>query len=288
MTLPADSHVHSEWSWDTGGPHSQAAGRMRATCARAVRIGLPALYFTEHLDVPGWWRAAADDLMPHQRHLVDDETGLVVHDPLDVTGYLDAVDRVRHEFPGLFIGTGVEFGQPHLLAEPAARILDPGLFGDEIDRVLGSLHTLDLGGGPAEPATLYREHDPAVVLERYLDEVPAMVRGSDAFEVFTHIDYPVRAWPAEEHGPFDPRRFEEPFRVALRSIAEGGRALEMNTRRLWSWLPQWWAQEGGRTVSIGSDAHTPGALAAHFPEAAAMLEHFGFRPGRAPQDLWVR
>lgn len=43
MSLPADSHVHSEWSWDTGGPRSHAAGRMRATCARAVRIGLPAM-----------------------------------------------------------------------------------------------------------------------------------------------------------------------------------------------------------------------------------------------------
>lgn len=52
MMLPADSHVHSEWSWDTGGPRSGAAGRMRATCAQAVKIGLPAIIFTEHLDMP--------------------------------------------------------------------------------------------------------------------------------------------------------------------------------------------------------------------------------------------
>jgi histidinol-phosphatase (PHP family) len=57
MTLPADSHVHSEWSWDTGGPASTAAGRMRATCIQAIRIGLPALTFTEHLDFPGTWRS---------------------------------------------------------------------------------------------------------------------------------------------------------------------------------------------------------------------------------------
>lgn len=283
MTLPADSHVHSEWSWDTGGPRSHAVGRMRATCARAVRIGLPALFFTEHLDIPRSWRAEPDDLMPHQRHLVDD-AGLVDIEPLDTAGYLDAVDRMRHEFPGLRIGTGVEFGQPHLNDAQAARIIDLDL----VDRVLGSLHTLDLGGGHAEPSRLFQEHDPAVVMHRYLEEVPVMVRGSDTFEVFTHIDYAVRSWPAEAHGPFDPRAFEEPFRVAMRSIAAGGRALEMNTRRLWPWIPQWWAEEGGRTVSIGSDAHTPDAPAANFPEAAAMLEHLGFRPGRAPEDLWVR
>ena len=34
MQLPADSHVHSEWSWDTGGPLSHASGRMQQTCAR--------------------------------------------------------------------------------------------------------------------------------------------------------------------------------------------------------------------------------------------------------------
>ncbi|MGI5186718.1 PHP domain-containing protein [Promicromonospora sp. CA-289599] len=283
MTLPADSHVHSEWSWDTGGPQSHAVGRMRATCALAVRIGLPALFFTEHLDVPDTWHAEPDDLMPHQQGFLND-AGRVDFAPLDADGYFDAIDRMRHDFPDLRIHTGVEFGQPHLFGAQAAEIVDLGL----IDRVLGSLHTLDLGDGAAEPRTLFREHDPAVVMRAYLEQVPVMVQGSDAFDVFTHIDYAVRYWPAEAVGPFDPRLFEEGFRAAMRSIAESGRALEMNTRRLWSWIPQWWAEEGGTTVSIGSDAHTPDAIAANFPEATAMLEHFGFRPGSVAEDLWTR
>ena len=52
--LPPDNHVHSEWSWDTGGPHSAAVGRMAAVCARALEIGLPAIAFTEHLDHTVW------------------------------------------------------------------------------------------------------------------------------------------------------------------------------------------------------------------------------------------
>jgi histidinol phosphatase-like PHP family hydrolase len=51
MLLAGDGHVHSEWSRDTGGP-SAAAGRMEAMCRRALKIGLPALAFTEHLDSP--------------------------------------------------------------------------------------------------------------------------------------------------------------------------------------------------------------------------------------------
>ncbi|MGQ5691508.1 hypothetical protein [Rhodococcus erythropolis] len=98
----------------------------------------------------------------------------------------------------------------------------------------------------------------------------------------------MRAWPTEIAGPFDPRRFEDGFRNGMRAIAESGRALEMNTRRLWSWIPQWWSEEGGKAVTFGSDAHVPEALAANFPEATAMLEHYGFRSGRRPEDYWTR
>jgi histidinol-phosphatase (PHP family) len=39
VVLPADSHVHTEWSWDA------PDGSMERTCARAVEIGLPAIAF---------------------------------------------------------------------------------------------------------------------------------------------------------------------------------------------------------------------------------------------------
>ncbi|MDN5821118.1 MAG: hypothetical protein L0H39_06490, partial [Brachybacterium sp.] len=73
MTLPADSHVHSEFSWDTGGPDSPARGTMEATCARAVRIGLPALFFTEHLDLEDAWFTDPEDFGDHERHLVGED-----------------------------------------------------------------------------------------------------------------------------------------------------------------------------------------------------------------------
>jgi histidinol-phosphatase (PHP family) len=56
MPLTGDGHVHSEWSFDTGGPRSAAAGRMEAMCRHALKIGLPALAFTEHLPDPPRWR----------------------------------------------------------------------------------------------------------------------------------------------------------------------------------------------------------------------------------------
>jgi histidinol-phosphatase (PHP family) len=283
MTLPADCHVHSEFSWDTGGPASSAKGTMRRTCARAVRIGLPVVIFTEHLDLSGW-RAAPEDFDVHERQHIDEE-GLMQPPPLDVDSYLDAVDRCRQAFPDLRILTGVEFGQPHLDRPAADALFDLAA----LDRINGSLHTLPFDGHRSEPVTMFRElTDPAQVIWTYLEEVLAMADGGD-FAVFTHIDYAARAWPDVEHGPFNHLQFEDGFRQAMRSLASSGRALEMNTGRpLRPWIPQWWAEEGGKAVTFGSDDHTGTTVAANFPEATALLDHFGFTAGRRPEDYWTR
>lgn len=283
MTLPADAHVHSEWSWDSGSDPA-SPGRMMRTCEQATRIGLPAIIFTEHLDFEDSWLVDDGDLGEHAGSLVD-ASGHVRLPPFDLNGYLDAIERCRHAHPSLRILTGVEFGQPHLWDAQAASVIGSGL----IDRINGSLHMLPFSGGDrTEPTTLYHHEDPGEVMWQYLLEIPRMVAGSDTFEVLTHIDYAARSWPTETAGPFDPRPFEDGFRAAMRAIAESGRALEMNTKRLWPWVPQWWSQEGGKAVTFGSDAHVPEAIAANFPEATAMLESFGFRPGARPEDFWTR
>jgi histidinol-phosphatase (PHP family) len=257
---------------------------MTRICERAVRIGVPAVVFTEHLDLEDSWRVDTGDIGEHAQRYVDDD-GHVRLPPFDVDGYVDAVERCRHEYPSLRILTGVEFGQPHLWDRQAAALLGSGV----IDRVNGSLHMLPFRGEDrSEPITLYRHRPAGDVMGEYLAEIPKMVAGSDSWAVFTHIDYAARYWPTLTDGPFDPFRFEDAFRGAMRAIADSGRALEMNTRRLWPWIPQWWAEEGGRDVTFGSDAHDAPTLAANFPEAMAMVESFGFRPGRRPEDFWTR
>ncbi|HKT56354.1 MAG TPA: PHP domain-containing protein [Microbacterium sp.] len=283
-SMPADAHVHSEWSWDAGSDPA-SAGTMERICARAVHIGLPAVIFTEHLDFEQEWvvENPADLGTTAQRYV--DEEGHVRLPRFDLEGYLGAIDRCRHAYPNLRILTGVEFGQPHLWDREAASMLRSGV----IERVNGSLHMLPYGDvARTEPTTLYHHKPADEVMSAYLDEIPRMVRGSDSFEVFTHIDYAVRTWPTTDAGPFDPRRFEEGFRVAMRALAASDRALELNTRRLWPWIPQWWVEEGGRAITFGSDAHDAQSVAANFPEAVAMAEYFGLRGGRRPEDFWTR
>lgn len=210
--LTADSHVHSEWSWDTGGPDSDAQGTMERTCERAVRIGLPALIFTEHLDFDDRWSADIQDFPP-AAHPYINSAGYLTAPPLDVDGYFGAIEQCRHQFPELTILSGVEFGQPHLFEDAARALVDL----DRFDRINGSLHTVQIGQDRAEPVTLYRLWEPEDVISAYLDEVPKMIAGSEVFEVFTHIDYAARHWPTAEAGPFDPKQFEDGFRSAHES-----------------------------------------------------------------------
>jgi histidinol-phosphatase (PHP family) len=272
--LPADSHVHSEFSWDT------RLGDMAATCARAVQLGLPAVAFTEHADHVTWTLRPGDlDDNPHLQRLLK-EDGTLTPPPIDVDGYFASLQRCRDEFPDLRIISGLEVGEPHRYPGAVAALLTAGQF----DRVLGSLHSLSTGDGYAEPWVLYhRGLNPDRVMRDYLTELPALINGSDVFSVLAHIDYAVRLFPGE----FDPAAYEDEFRHALRALT--GRALEINTRiPLHPEILGWWRDEGGDAVTFGSDAHLPDLLAHGFSDAAAMAESYGFKPGRHPYDVWRR
>jgi len=283
MTHPPDGHVHTQFSWDAPG------GDMEATCARAVELGLPSIAFTEHADfgltkLIDPHRALPDWMAQHT-----DSHGVVTPPALDVEGYLAEVARCRDLFPGLRILTGVELSEPHWHDERATALVDLGGF----DRALGSVHTIR----HTDRHTATHEYDAGeayvvlaaeTVVRTYLAEVAKLATGSDVFHVLAHIDYPIRYWPAAA-GRCDPRTFEEEYRYALRALAGSGRALEVNTRvPLDPVIVRWWREEGGETLTFGSDAHRPDRLADGLREAAAMVEAVGFRPGAHPYDLWIR
>jgi len=244
------------------------------------------LAFTEHLDITGW-AIGQEDLLNHLRPLVD-ANGVLTPELLDAGGYLDCIERCRWKFPELRILTGVELGQPHIDGDGARRLVDLSA----LDRVNGSLHTLPVPEAPealrCEPITLYRRWPAERVVRDYLAEVHRVISGSDAFAVFTHIEYAVRDWPTHTEGPFDPRTFEDEFRQAMRAVAGSGRA------RAERWRPDTTMDrsvvERGRWPRhhVGQRCSHPEGLAGNFFEAMAMAEYFGFRPGRRPEDVWTR
>jgi histidinol-phosphatase (PHP family) len=268
IVSPPDLHLHSQFSWDA------PRGDMEASCRRALELGLPAVAFTEHADFVGG--------------------GYPDHRPLDLAGYLEALERCRARFPSLRILSGVELGQPHRFPAEAAAVLAAG----RLDRVLGSVHCIPRDGELMDVSLeglLTPELAPQL-LRSYLAEVLALVESDQRFEVLAHLDYPKRYWP-HARVRYCERDHEEEFRAVLRAAAARGLVLEVNTTR--GMEPErglcpgpvvlrWWVEEGGRTLSFGSDAHDPERVASGFELAAQLAEGLGFKPNHDPTGFWRR
>ena len=275
--LPADNHVHTEWSWDA------STGAMLESCARAEELGLPAIAFTDHADFTDWAFPGGGRRDTPVTRVIDTHatSGL-----LDLDGYLACLDKCRLAYPDLTILSGVELGESHLFAEQAAGLVARS---GGFDRVLGSLHSLETDGQLQYAPMLMTPEKAPETMRRYLAETHRMIEQSSLFGILAHLDYPMRAWP--KTGPaFRVEDYEEEYRTVLRALARSGRALEVNTAGPWpaQHVVSWWYQEGGRAVSFGSDAHEPATVAKDFGSAAAMVESCGFRPGHHPADFWRR
>ena len=270
--LPADNHVHSEWSYDTSPDAS-----MVESCEQAIALGLPAVAFTEHLEFTS---GGSGDAIGG---LVTDARWWSRIKPLDVPGYLAAIEECRARFPGLRILAGVEAGESHLFAGSAAMVIK----GTSWDRVLGSLHAVPCGGKLIGADALFYRMPQDEAMRYYFAELLRLVEESGMFEVLAHPDFPRRYWPAGPHR-YHEKPFEEEYRTVFRALAASGRVLEINTKSPLSSveLIGWWKQSGGRAVSFGSDAHLPGRVGARFKLAVDIVEAAGFRPGRDQYDFW--
>ncbi|NAZ81810.1 PHP domain-containing protein [Kineococcus sp. R8] len=278
--LPADDHVHSQFSWDA------SAGDLAGTCARAVALGLPAVSFTEHVDLTAWTPPAGGwDWTADVRGRVDDH-GRFLADPLEVDAYLAELERCRGLFPGLRIRSGIELSEGHWHPDAAADLLRRGF-----DRVVGSVHSLaDLAaaGAHREFGHTLEQRSPLDAVRAYLAEVSAMARASTPFDVLGHLDYPLRYWPTGA-GPVPWDDLEPDVRDTLGVLAASGRALEVNTSLPMDVrLVRWWHEAGGDAVAFGSDAHSPDELARGFRAVAGAVAAVGFRPGDDPTALWGR
>ncbi|MFD0404124.1 histidinol-phosphatase HisJ family protein [Kitasatospora sp. NPDC127116] len=273
--LPADNHVHTEWSWDA------STAVMEQACERALAIGLPAIAFTDHADFTAWAFPGQQAETPVVR-VIDTHarSGL-----LDVDGYWECLEHCRARFPDLKILAGVELGEPHLFAAETSSLVQRRDF----QRVLGSLHSLEVDGQLHYAPTVFTADTAMETMRTYLAETLRMVESSSIFGILAHIDYPMRAWPKTAK-PFDSADYQEEYRAVLRALASSGRALEVNTGGPWPAdnVLRWWREEGGEAVSFGSDSHEPSTVGQNFALAAAMVESVGFRPGKHPIDFWRR
>lgn len=252
---------------------------MARSCEQALAIGLPAVAFTEHLEFTS---GSEGDAIAG---VATDARWWSRIKPLDVTGYLAAVEDCRQRFPGLRILSGVETGESHLFAASAGAVVHSHSF----DRVLGSLHAVPYKGRLVAADALFGSMPDGDVMSYYFAELLRLIEGSDLFLVLAHLDFPRRYWPRGPH-LYREEDFEEEYRIVLRALAGSGRVLEINTKTPLASvdLIRWWREAGGTAVSFGSDAHLPQRVGDRFKLAVDVVEAAGFRAGHDPYDFWRR
>jgi histidinol-phosphatase (PHP family) len=188
-------------------------------------------------------------------------------------------DRYHAEYPPLRSGTvllGLEF-----TLSAAFLPLNTQTAAGDYDFIVGAIHTVD-GLDLFHDA---KNKEPQELCRRYLTYAREMVGLCGFFDSLAHIDYICRYVPLmAEWLQYD--KFPQEFDGLLKALAEGGKAFELNTRRIrdkgvaQALFPIYrrFAQLGGRYATIGSDAHTPDNLGRHYKKALAFVQEAGLTP----------
>ena len=245
-----DFHMHSTVSFDG---HDTPGQMLQA----AQAVGLKEICFTDHIDYePG----------------VEDQTMV-----FDTGRYLEAYSSLSH--PAVQIRRGMEFGMSPDNVEAFRKDLQRYPF----DFVLGSVHfvdDLDVYFQPYwEGKTIHQAE------ERYLQETLACVKAHNDFDVLAHLTYisKCRAHPGPRPVPYEEHR--DLLDEILRTLAQKGKGLEMNTSgvdRCGDFLPyapyfRRFKELGGEIITIGSDAHTASRVGQYSDRACEILKDiFGY------------
>jgi len=245
-----DYHMHTVVSFD-----GHDRGLDMALAAKAA--GLKEICFTDHLDY--------------------DPLGKMGVLAFDTAAYSAEYDHL--EVPGLKIRRGMEFGMTPDNRDQFRADLRRRPF----DFVLGSVHFVD------DLDVYYPEFWSGKSVfqaeRRYLEATLECVRIHSDFDVLAHLTYIAKTHchPAPRSVPFAEHR--ELIDEILKTLADKGRGLEMNTSgvdRCGGFLPtadyfRRFRELGGEIVTIGSDAHTCSRVGQYtFDSCDILKDIFGY------------
>jgi histidinol-phosphatase (PHP family) len=257
----ADYHVHTPYC-------GHARGKTVEYVEAALAQGLSELGFSDHL--------GRYYLSPSQRRRYWD-WGM---DGRTLDRYFDEVTNLRDAYAdriAIRIGLEVDY------IEGAEELVEPLLTGYPLDFLLGSIHCLPRLGW--HHLSKYASKEPIEVYREYFRCAEAAV-ASGMFQSLAHLDF---VW---RYVPWPDRNGEEilqRIRDISSAAAGNGTALEMNVNGfLWSTLDDTdrsdpfaatvaAARKHRTRVSLGSDAHMPGAVGRFIQELAAFLRKNGLR-----------
>lgn len=250
ISIPQDYHVHTLHSCD-----SKAS--MAEMCMAAIKRGIPEIGFSDHYD-------------------------LVPEDPCYAFFRADAwwhdLERCRREYAGsLRIRAGIEIGEPHRFPEAVGEMISNYAW----DFVLGSLHWV---GDTLVFHPDYYRRPKSHAFADYFQELIQLAQESP-ISILAHSDI-VKRYGFEYYGPYFPEAHEQELRTLLRTCADRDIALEINTSTLrrpiqeaspTQIILEWFREEGGKWITMGSDAHEPDEVGFGLEKALESIVKAGFK-----------
>lgn len=197
----------------------------------------------------------------------------------DFPQYVDWVARAREL--GMAHGVDVLFG---IEGEIFPDKIIQNKIGDFIknqsfDYVLGSLHH-QLSAYKQHLELAGRKSDPEII-EGYFNELCEGAK-SGLFHSLAHPDV-IRIYGTVE--PFEPENYESSIKTFLRTCAQTGTCIEVNTSGLTKGIYKLhpdplilrWALEEGVDLTIGSDSHKPDSVGQYFDTTLKLIQETGFQ-----------
>lgn len=266
-----DNHNHSQFSFD--GKKTSVENSARS----AFEKGLSGICFTDHCDffVPPM-KALHEDLVP---------------EVFDVDAQQREIDRVCTEFSSTRLMTedgdafrifkGIEIGVQKSCRDRIRKHLSDHSF----DQIIASVHYLD----DTDPfyGGYYEGKDWKTAYGHYLETLyEEMVWLGRDFDIMGHYDYVARYAPYPQSSILY-KDFSDIFDAMLRLLAEGGKALEINTKTYKDYngrtpvldtdILKRFRELGGEAVSLGSDSHDGARPGDNFQAFAGIIRNAGFR-----------
>ena len=263
--LPLDAHLHTNLSPDSDVP-------IDAYASQAVERGIAELGITDHVDFDPAAPAYAFTTFAQRERVVR-----------------EAADRWADR------GVAIRFGVEVTWDRRWADHIREHLARHDYDFVIGSVHVYADSPYAAGNVRGWVAGRPlAEVMRPYFEDVEAAAR-SGLFDALGHLDF-VKRYLVPHVMPADLARAPELYEPILRALVDSGTALEVNTSGLRqapnetypsAAIVSRYRQLGGRSVTVGSDAHRADAFAWGLADgyevaAAAGFSSLAFRRGGEP------
>ena len=247
-----DCHVHCNLSDDSTMVPDNGV-------KKAIELGLQGITFTDHYDID----------YPSDRFRMK-------FDPVE---HADCIARLRDQYGcNINIFNGIEIGIQSHVIEQSLEIVQTGF-----DCVICSVHAVD-GYCLPEKLGIYKGKTKEQAYRRYLEAIYDTIYHFTDFDIVGHIGY-IRRYAPYQDNSMHYEQYSDILDMILKKVIELNKAIEINTSgyayNLGTPIPdidlfKRYKDLGGSLVTLGSDGHEVGHIAAHFDQAVQMLKDAGF------------